>query len=87
MSNFFKVCEEGYEMANGCGCLLAKQNSSVTYMYIYSTCVLIGFVLGLHTDMFAATSSIHLGVSVFRRPYWLILLILAKKQDRQFIQQ
>ena len=34
-----------YVMANGCGCLLAKQNSSVTYMYIYSSCVLIGFVL------------------------------------------
>ena len=35
MSIFFKVCVprsgkgEGYEMANGCGCLLAKQNGGV----------------------------------------------------------
>ena len=52
MSVFFKVCVprsgkgEGYEMANGCGCLLAKQNSSVlshthTRSLIYSICVLI----------------------------------------------
>ena len=51
MSNFLKVRVprsgrgEGYEMGNGCGCLLAKQKQQsvlshwLTYMYIYTVSV------------------------------------------------